>query len=258
MRESVLRVLARYSEGLRLTMRHGVASGIVVEYAYENVPRGWGTIGRWIDRRFLHTPRCHAMRQRVDAIRSLVADLVSRQRLRKQPPVVVLDVAAGTARYLRELAREARRGTLAIRCLDRDPREVILGRQLVSREGLADFTFEVGDATDDASYLMSEDPDIVLAIDLFPYLHDDDAVRQVLHHAFRHLASPGVFVCTGAVAAAPASTADPGEEYGFHIRPLRRPPALLRHWLCAAGFGKCAEVPLGTDDVALIAEKPAA
>lgn len=257
MRESVLRVLARYSEGLRLTMRHGAASGIVLEYAYENEPRGRGPIGRWIDRTFLDTSRCHAMRQRVDLIRGLVADLVARLQLRKQP-VVVLDVAAGTARYLRELAREARGGTLKIRCVDRDPREVMLGRQLVNREGLRDFTFEVGDATDDASYLMSEDPDLVLAIDLFPYLHEDAAVRRVLHHAFRHLAGAGLFVCTGAAASRTAPPADPWGANGFRLAPLRRPPALLRHWLRGAGFAEPSEVPLGADDLALIAEKPAA
>src|SRR5439155_6344176 len=52
--DNVVRVLGRYSEGLRLTVEHGPSSGVVLEYAYQNTPQGSGVLGRWIDRTFLH------------------------------------------------------------------------------------------------------------------------------------------------------------------------------------------------------------
>ena len=49
---------------------------------------------------------------------------------------------------------------LVIVCHDRDPRQVMHGRKLAADEGLQRFTFSVGDATDESSYLTSQDPDI--------------------------------------------------------------------------------------------------
>ncbi|MCK6554826.1 class I SAM-dependent methyltransferase family protein [Candidatus Binatia bacterium] len=253
---NVMHVLARYSEGLRLAACHGSESGIVLEYAYENVPQGSGALGRWIDRTFLQLRRCDALRRRVDLTREMVAGLIADRRTNGRR-TVILDVAAGTGRYLRELARSRKRGDLVIRCLDRNPHEVMLGRQLVNREGLSDFDFEVGDATDDASYLMRDDPDIILAIDLFPYLHDDMAVRTVMAHSFSHLAPKGLFVCTGA---GPDTTVRGSEHWGgsgFQLAPLMRKTAAIESWMAAAGFTAISSVAIGDGHMALLGEKHA-
>lgn len=251
---NMMRVLARYSEGLRLAARHGSGSGILLEYAYENVPQGSGTLGRWIDRTFLQLRRCDTLRRRVDLTRELIARVVALREARGRP-TVILDVAAGTARYLRELARKRRRGQLLIRCLDRNPHEVMLGRQLVSRECLPDFTFEVGDATDDASYLMSDDPDIILAIDLFPYLHGDREVQSVMAHSFAHLAPDGVFVCTGPTSPVAAAEAEFWGGSGFQIEPRVRRIEEVETWLAASGFTSVTSVEIGEGHTALLGEK---
>ena len=248
-------MLARYSEGLRLATRHGSGSGILLEYAYENVPQGSGALGRWIDRTFLHLARCDTMRQQVDRTRELIAGLVAERRAQGRK-TVILDVAAGTARYLREVARTTERGQLVIRCLDRNPHEVMLGRQLVNREALSEFLFEVGDATDDASYLMSEDPDIVLAVDLFPYLHNDCDVTQVMGHAFAHLADGGIFVCTDSGPHDTGSATWGGN--GFQLEPKVRDEVRLERWLAAAGFVDVTRTSLGEGRTALVGKKPLA
>lgn len=253
---NMMRMLARYSEGLRLAARHGSESGILLEYAYENVPQGSGALGRWIDRTFLQLRRCDAMRRRVDLTREMIGGMVETRRAQGRR-TVILDVAAGTARYLRELARASDRGALVIRCLDRNPHEVMLGRQLVSREGLPDFTFEVGDATDDASYLMSEDPDVILAIDIFPYLHDDRAVRTVLVHSFAHLAPGGIFVCTGAGTRPPAEGTEHWGGSGFQLEPRLREATEIEQWMVAAGFTAITAVAIGEGRTALLGERRA-
>src|SRR5215470_282175 len=150
--ENVIRLLARYSEGLRLASEHGPRSGMVFEYAYQNTPQGNGMLGRWIDRTFLQLSTWDSIRQRIHTTKDLVGEVVARRRAQGQS-TMVLDVASGTGRYLREFAREHGGDDLVIVCHDRDPRQVMHGRQLTDREELRNFTFAVGDATDEASYL---------------------------------------------------------------------------------------------------------
>jgi SAM-dependent methyltransferase len=233
MSDNVLRLLGRYSAGLRLAAQYGSSSGVVHEYAYENTPQGNGVLGRWIDRTFLGLRTWDNIRQRIQSTKELLADLLAQRRAAGQP-TVILDVAAGTARYLRELSREHGGEDLAIVCHDRDPRQVMHGRKLVADEGLGLFTFSVGDATDESSYLTSQDPDIILAIGLFPYLQRDDAVRMVLRLAYSHLTPGGCFVCS--TLAKPSAWSANWDGSVFAPRPAIRSPERIAEWLRSTGF----------------------
>jgi SAM-dependent methyltransferase len=249
----VIRLLGRYSEGLRLATEHGPKSGVVLEYAFDNTPKGSGPFGRLIDRTFLHLRAWGSARQRVQTTKELVSELLGRRRS-VGLPTMILDVASGTGRYLRELAREYDGDDLVIACHDRDPRQVILGRQLIRADGLRHFTFSVGDATDHSSYLTSRDPDIVLAIDLFPVLHRDEAVRTVMRLAFEHLAPGGRFLCTTLTRriAGPAYW----DIDAFGKRPATRPPETIAVWLRAAGFVQIDQRFSQAEGFALIGRKP--
>ncbi len=227
--KNIARFLARYSEGLRLAMRHGPGSGRVCEYACRNQPQGTGLLGRWIDRRFLRSRAWDGLRQRVKTTKGLVAEVLARRRAAGES-TMILDIAAGTARYLRELMREQGRDDLTISAHDRDPREVVLGRELVAAEGLPNFTFAVGDATDDSSYLTSRDPDIILAVGLFAQLQDDTAVRTVMQLAFAHLSPGGCFICTTLTG---PHAQDPD---AFSPSLAVRAPETIAFWLRQAGF----------------------
>ena len=107
------------------------------------------------------------------------------------------------------------------------------GRELVAQEKLANVTFAVGDATDAASYLILNEPDIVLATGLFPLLQRDDAVRTVIRLAFEHLREGGYFVCTATRHRDPASSRWDGP-----LAPpiVDRPVEAVAGWLRASGF----------------------
>jgi len=233
MTDNVIRILARYSEGLRLAAEHGPTSGVVFEYAFQNTPQGSGALGRWIDRTFLQLSAWESIRQRVQTTKDLVAEIVARRRAAGRT-TTVLDVASGTGRYLRELAREKGGEDLEIACRDRDPHQVMHGRQLIIDEGLSRLTFSVGDATDDSSYLTPHDPDIVLAIGLFPYLQRDDQVRAVMRLSFSHLSPGGCFLCT--TLANPHGWLAPWEGDSMAVRPATRSPETIAEWLRATGF----------------------
>jgi SAM-dependent methyltransferase len=250
--ENVIRLLAPYSEGCRLAAEHGPTSGVVFEYACRNRPEGAGTLGRWLDRTFLQLAAWSNLRHRVEVAHTIVVGLVDERRAAGSR-TVILDVASGTARYLRELVRTRGGDDLQVICRDRDPRQVVHGRELSEHEGLTGLTYSVGDATDQASYLTDVDPDVILAIGLLPQLQQDDAVRMVFRHSFAHLTPGGTFACT--TVCDPEAQLYPWET-GFWNPPALRPAATIAAWLEEAGFVDIG-VRSSAADTFLIARKPA-
>ncbi len=253
--ENVIRLLARYSEGFRLAAEHGPRSGMVFEYAFQNTPQGSGAVGRWIDRAFLQLRTWDSIRTRIHTTKDVLREIIAQRRARACR-TGILDVASGTARYLRELAREAGGEDLSIACHDRDPRQVMHGRELVAAEQLPRFTFSVGDAADESSYLACHEPNVALAVGLFPYLYRDDAARRVIQLVYQHLSADGCFLCTTLVtpyARLPHWEADP-----FAERPAVRSPGTITEWLRQAGFGRVEQRFSQPDGVALLAWKSGA
>lgn len=251
--QSVVGFLARYSEGCRLAAEHGIRSGRLVEYAYRNHPQGNGAVGRWIDRSFLRLQAWNGMRQRVQTTKGIVAELVARRRAARQT-TMILDVASGTARYLRELVRERGGADLVIDCHDRNPREVMLGRELIKDEGLKRIRFSVGDAMDHSSYLTSRDPDIVLAVGLFAILQRDEDVRAVLRLSFSHLSAGGWFLCTTLARARGQTRYLDVDALG--APPAVRPPETIAAWLRETGFINIDQRFSQPHGFALIGTKP--
>jgi SAM-dependent methyltransferase len=208
-------------------------------------------VGRWIDRTFLHLAAWDNLRQRVEMTKSIIEELVDR-RSAAGLSTVILDIASGTARYLREFAREHQGTALYVACRDRDPRQVMHGRELAREEGLNNVTFSVGDATDHASYLANRDADIILATGLFPHLQRDDSVRMVMRLAFEHVTPGGLFVCT--TVSDPEAQLYPWET-GFWSAPTTRSVETIASWLRATGFVEVAH-RVSSADCFLIVRKP--
>ena len=247
--KSIARFLARYSAGLRLAVDHGIKSGRMYEYACRNEPQGRGALGRLIDRTFLRSSARDGLRQRVETTKAIVAEVVARRRAVRQS-TMILDIASGPARYLRELAREQGGDDLIIAAHDCDPREVVFGRELAAAEGLPNFTFAVGEAIDHSSYLTSRDPDIILAVGVFPRLQHDAAVRTVMQLSFAHLSPGGCFICT---TLAGAHVRDPD---AFGARPAVRSPETIAAWLRETGFVRIEQRFSQPQGFALIGWRP--
>lgn len=249
--DPVVRRLASYSQGLSLAVEHGPQAGPVVEYVVDNKPQGSGWIGRRVDRWFLNLETNTGTRARVRSTNHLVAEVLTRYRNAKRS-TVIFDIASGTARYLRDLARElGPSDDVTIVCHDRNPRQVMWGRELVDRDRLRRFSFAVGDATDEASYLTRHDPDITLAIQLFPYLHDDNEVKAVIRLAHDHLRPGGTFVCTTTVKPPGGSAYWSADAFGR--RPACRSAETIHTWLREAGFEQVDQRYSEPNSFALIA-----
>jgi SAM-dependent methyltransferase len=250
---TIVRSLARLSQGWRVVSQYGAGSAQFLEYACRNQPEGRSAVGRLCDRALLRADECGASRRRVATVRAILVDLVT-QRRAAGAPTLILDVAAGSARYLRELVAAHGAADLSIVCCDRDPRQVEYGRGLAATEGLHGMAFWVGDATDVSSYLTSHDPDIVVAVDIFPYLESDDAVHTVLRLAFDRLSPGGTLVCstqTGRRSVWWASNRSVAR-----VGPIDRPADVLANWLRATGFAAVDERRCDATDQVLVARKP--
>lgn len=249
----VNRLLAPYSEGFRLAAEHGARSELVFEYACDNRAQGRGWLGRWLDHAFLCVAAAQALRRRVDAKKDLVVSLIAERQRRGASETTIFDLASGTGRHLRELVRDSYGATVSVVCHDRDPRKVMQGREFIARDGIGNITFAVGDATDPASYLIVDQPDIVLAWGLFPRLLRDDAVRSVMRLAFEHMAPGGKFACTTARLRDRATGRWEGP---LALRTVDRDPDQVAGWLRATGF---ADPVAGVNTAAarvLVATKP--
>lgn len=252
---SLMRLFAPYSEGFRLAAEHGSHSELVFEYACDNRAQGRGWVGRGLDRMFLAFAGAERVRRRIDAKKNLLARLIADRQRAGLTATTVFDVASGTGRHVRELCRDVFAANLSFVCHDRDPRKVMQGREFIAGAGLDNVVFAVGDATDPASYLIVDEPHIVLACGLFPRLLRDDAVRTVMRLAFQHMAAGGSFACT---ATRKRDCATARWDGPFARATVDRNPEEVAGWLRATGFHGPAVVVNEVGDRVLIATKPEA
>ena len=171
----VVRIAAWLSDGIRLCVTDGPASGRMMAYAYRNVPSGRGWIGRSVDRRFLAYPGWEGVRQRRRVLADLLSGLVDASATDR--PVRLLDVAGGTADYVFDVVA-ARPDRVTARCVDRDRSAVDAGRRRAADLSAA-VRFDVGDATDPAVLAEGDArPDVVCCSGLYELIADDTTVAR--------------------------------------------------------------------------------
>lgn len=233
-----LRAVAPLSDGLSLCFAEGLTSGRMLEYIYENRPRGRFGVGVWLDARFLAAPGWQAVRERRAELEVLLEQAIRAHRA-TATVTHVLDIASGPAGYL--LAVLARLGDPAVhaRARDLEERWLARGRERAAALGLANLVFERGDALDPRAFeALSPRPDVVVASGFYDWITDDALVQRSL--ALVHAALPpgGSIVLTHQVAN-PALAFLNAVFTDFHHAPLQmkmRPAATVHGWLDQAGF----------------------
>lgn len=185
------------SEGIRVGRQYGFSSGEMLDYVYEDHARGWGRIGRMIDRAYLSSVGWRGIRERrTNLVRTLSAIVLARRA--QGLSTRVLDVAAGPGRYLLDLAEGLGGDDLAIECRDADADALARGRALAAARGLANVCYTQHDALDPAGLAAIRPlPDVVVASGLYEILLDDDAIRASLRGIGALLPPGGLLVLTG-------------------------------------------------------------
>ena len=130
-----VKTIGQASQGIRMVSRIGLTSGIMLDYIYRNQPQGKFLIGKWLDHVYLSHPAWEDVRIRKKNLEEYLVEAIQQQRERNSKPVI-LDVAAGAARYILDaLSREDMQDVTAV-CRDLDNDALTLGRSNASEMGV--------------------------------------------------------------------------------------------------------------------------
>ena len=234
----------RISAGIRLGITTGFDSGPSLDYVYRNVASGRTWLGRWIDRRYLDAIGWRGIRERKLDVEALIRDAVERVG-RERRPVRIVDVAAGSGRYVLDAVDRTRLpDAIELRDYRRD--NVNAGRTLIDERGLASIaSFVEADALDPpVAALHGRSYTIGVVSGLYELYADNGVVRRSLEALAAEIEHGGYLIYTGQPwhpqleFIARALTSHRG---GAPWAMRRRTQAELDELVAAAGFTKIAE-----------------
>ncbi|WP_428610647.1 bifunctional alpha/beta hydrolase/class I SAM-dependent methyltransferase [Sedimenticola sp.] len=191
-----LQTLGRLSRGVRLGWESGFDSGRTLDYVYANQARGFGPLGRLIDRHYLDSAGWAGIRQRRIHLETQLDQAVDALR-RPDKPVHIVDLAGGPGRYLVEVLRHRNDPGVSAVCRDRDLTGLEEGRRLAREYGVTRLVHEPGDAFDPASIeTLSPRPDIVIVSGLYELFSDNARVLRSLRAIHRQMSPGGRLIFT--------------------------------------------------------------
>jgi alpha-beta hydrolase superfamily lysophospholipase/SAM-dependent methyltransferase len=166
-----MKTFCRLSEGISLGWRTGFDSGVTLDYVYENRPRGFSPLGRWIDYLYLNSIGWRGIRQRRVLLEKLLRQTIEATHAAGRP-VRILDIAAGAGRYVLETIRNLKPIPISAVLRDYKQENLDTARKRADELGLPDIEIVHGDAFDRAS-LAAVTPKPTIAIvsglyELFP------------------------------------------------------------------------------------------
>ena len=190
----LMKTAGRLSQGVRLGWRTGFDSGESLDYVYENRARGFGPIGRLIDRAYLNSVGWKGIRQRKVNLEKAIERAIDTIQA-KRPLARVVDIAAGCGRYHLDLL--ARKTGVEALLRDRSTGALEEGRRLAKERRVTNVRYEEGDAFDPASLAaLSPRPDVAVVSGLYELFPDNDLVRRSLAGLAQALPDDGLLVYT--------------------------------------------------------------
>lgn len=233
-----LKTVGQLSDGIRTGWRHGFDSGPMLEYVYENRPRGLTALGRWLDRIYLDAIGWRGIRERGRLLEEALSGRIAELRIQNRP-VRVLDVAAGPGRYVLNVLARLSDPQVSALCRDRDPQALADGQRRAGMLGVRSIRFEEGDAFDARGLsLLRPRPQIAIVSGLYELFDDNAQVAQSLSGLYQALPAGGYLIYTNQprhpqleLIARTLSNRH-GQPWVMRPRPQAEMDALVRH----AGF----------------------
>jgi len=233
-----VRTLGQTSDGIKLVTTKGLTSGIMLDYIYQNKPHGRFIIGTWIDKIYLSHRAWEDVRTRKNNLEAFLLDAIIVQRSLNRKPVIV-DVAAGSARYLLDVKSKPGMEDIDVVCRDLDTDALNQGKFNAEKLGLTNMKFTAGDALK-AESLAEIQPkaNITVSSGFYDWINDDGLVRKSMALLYDILPAGGCFVFTNQVRHVNQEFVE-GVFVDLRGQPLRmtmRPADELNSWSEAAGF----------------------
>lgn len=191
-----MKTVGQLSNGIRIGWRHGFDSGPMLEYVYENRPRGWLALGRWLDRVYLDAVGWRGIRERGRLLEEALTQRITALRAQNRP-VRVLDVAAGPGRYVLNVLARLNDPQVSALCRDRDAQALSDGQRRAGMLGVRTIRFEEGDAFDARGLsLLRPRPQLAIVSGLYELFEDNTQVAQSLAGLYQALAVGGYLLYT--------------------------------------------------------------
>lgn len=176
----MLQTVGRLSEAIQLGWRTGFDSGVMLEYIYENQPRGITPLGVWLDRQFISHEVWNGVRSRRDF---LIGQLKEAQKNYDHP--VIFDFAAGVGSYLFALPQNGAR----IIAGDYELEAVQRGEEKAKKLNRTDITFKKNNAFDLKAFA-ADRADLLVSSGFFDILVKDEEILKVLENGTQ-ITQPG-------------------------------------------------------------------
>ncbi|WP_296948744.1 bifunctional alpha/beta hydrolase/class I SAM-dependent methyltransferase [uncultured Massilia sp.] len=192
----MLGVLGPLSDGMRIGLAHGFDSGESLDYVYRNEAGGRLGLGKVIDRGYLDAVGWRGVRVRKAQLQRMLADRIAAHP--PQEPLRILDIAAGSARYVLETVKRFQDRPIEVLLRDYLQRNVDNARRLAAALQLrVRVDVERADAFDAASYAGLEGRyDIAVVSGLYELFSDNGQVLASLQGVVRSLKPGGWLIYT--------------------------------------------------------------
>ena len=142
-----LKIASRFSKGIEIGSQTGFDSGISLDYVYENLPQGLSPVGRLIDAAYLNAIGWRGIRQRKANLKAALQRMIKRAAATGRN-VHIIDIAAGTGRYVIETMQELPNVSISALLRDNCLANADIIRKDAKEFGLKLVSAEVADAFD--------------------------------------------------------------------------------------------------------------
>lgn len=196
LQKRMLGVLGPLSDGMRIGLANGFDSGESLDYVYRNQAGGRLGIGAMIDRGYLDAVGWRGIRVRKAQLQHMLA-----ARIAAHPaaaPLRILDIAAGSARYVLETVKRFQDRRIEVTLRDYMQYNVDNARRLAQELEIgAAVHVQLSDAFSEESYAGQEERyDIAVVSGLYELFSDNDKVLASLRGVVRSLRPGGYLIYT--------------------------------------------------------------
>jgi alpha-beta hydrolase superfamily lysophospholipase/SAM-dependent methyltransferase len=191
--KAILARLGKLSDGMRIGLQYGFDSGASLDYVYRNQAQGSFFIGKLMDRGYLDAVGWRGIRLRKQQLQQMLEDAITSKK--GMEPVRILDIAAGSGRYVLESVKRFGGRRFDIHLCDYDAGNLDRARQLAAQLNLSQhLTLREHDAFGELSY--GEGFDIAIVSGLYELFEDNSRVLRSLQSVASSLKPGAVLIYT--------------------------------------------------------------
>ncbi len=192
----LMKTIGKLSDGIQLGWSEGFDSGVMLDYVYQNKPKGLSLVGRLMDKAFLDSPGWKGIRRRKENLELLLNDAFTRLRHDKTD-IRITELATGHGRYILDAIKNQPHDDISALLRDFSDENVAAGAGRATALGLDKITFKQGDAFDSASLAeIDNKPNIGIISGLYELFPENEPVLNSLKGLAAKIEKDGYLIYT--------------------------------------------------------------